>query len=759
MNIQDTSDRTIESEPHPKCPPSRLPSPRMPAWFLWVPSLTYVAVLVAVVSVLVRQSGPNDSSAQVVFGTAIGLVMFLTVIAGLTGSCWLVGIWRVTAISLVAILVVVVAESSRHLEWRECFVRAKETSYAVFIFPLAILAMAAPLLLLRTGRGWMLCTSNSVKASKPSIGLDQLLLVVTSIGAMMFMTKVPQTVWGVPTMAFWIGVLPMAGFFAGLSLMTTVPTVWYMFRYTRRPIGWVISLVQVAFAVAVVIQVTMWVAPGGPPWRLFAFTPIIASVIFIVGLFILQCSGLTLGAYATRPLPAAPTKVDTDELLADIPARSSSIKRNHLLWTGFTLLVAATSSIALAAFESSRLRVDSQMSQLAAKLRADGGDLVCEKRQPLEIVVGKSASDETVRQYSSYRSLKRLSLAGSQITDATLEQLPNWFPDLQRLDLGHTNVSFKGLQHVRKLTSLTNLGLAGTKLCIDEVNLLIKPNNIVVITPSPTFINAPVEQLDLSETNFTGDDLLLLDSVVTSLTVKNMKLDDQDMTKICQRNWTRLDISGNPVNGSGLNLQRIYSLVARNVPLTDKDTAATFAAGAITNSLDIANTQLTDNALASFPGITTVSFGDGLITDAGILSAYGTFPLQSVSLHGKQFTCECLLQLPARPMYLDLGRSGITDEVLAKLGTHWRSNLGFIQRLNLSETNVSDLGLQALNGCQVYYLNLSRTKVTAQGIIDLSMPRNNVILVDFNQFSPEELKAIRKRQNVVVGEKIPGDVE
>ena len=88
------------------------------------------------------------------------------------------------------------------------------------------------------------------------------------------------------------------------------------------------------------------------------------------------------------------------------------------------------------------------------------------------------------------------------------------------------------------------------------------------------------------------------------------------------------------------------------------------------------------------------------------------------------------------------------------MAAHWKEDHLYIHSLSLADTQITDHGLSEFSGCQINYFDLSRTRVTAKSIAELELINVQAIHVDFNQFTADELRRMRTRHKIVVGEKM-----
>ncbi len=396
-------------------------------------------------------SSDNTNLEWIVTGVFFGLAMLLTVVAGLLDRFWLAGVWRATLLGVLCIMVVfglqeIRFNSSTNLQ------SILSISVIVFVLPVALLCLASPLYAMRYFRDWRLVAKDSPDEVRPSIGTSDFLLVVTSIAAMIFMTKVPQVAWEFNAWNFWEQALIPLAFLAILSFLITVPVIWFCFRCNRPLVRWGVSILWCLGSVAVVMVLISWFEMSQVDLELIVFVPCIVTTVFISGLAVIDYSGFRLNKLCRNQELTTQT---TNAATIRCPRAN---RRTQVAWAFGTLFVAATSSIALAAYESSRNRYEVELSELAAKLRADGGDLLCVEGKPFRLTVGKSTTDESMQAFFKHSTVQQLSLAHSQITDHTLSQLARWYPNLKWLDLGYTNVTPQGLEQLETVGNLDHWG-------------------------------------------------------------------------------------------------------------------------------------------------------------------------------------------------------------------------------------------------------------------------------------------------------------
>lgn len=677
----------------------------------------------------------------VVTGIFFGQAMLLTVLAGLMDRFWLAGVWRATLLGVLCIVVVFGAQEIR-FNTSTIIESLLSISVVVFMLPVILLCLASPLYAMRYFRDWRLVAKDTPDEVRPSIGTSDFMLVVTSIAAMIFMTKVPQVAWEFNAWDFWEQALLPLIFLILLSFLITVPAIWFYFRCNRPIVRWGVSILWSLISVAAVMTLISMFDMGGESYFGTFIVAILATGVFISGLAVIDYSGFRLHKLCRGP---DPVKVSTGIATKRYPRTS---RRAQVAWVFGTLFLAATSSIALATYESSKSRFEAELSELAAQLRADGGDLLCMNGKPFRLMVGKSTTDESMQALSKYSTVQQLSLAHSQITDQTLTQLARWYPNLKSLDLGYTNVTPQGLEQLETVGNLYRLGLAGTKIDYPTLMRVFKHFDATQLPFRVTILD-----LDLSETQIAPADIAKLPKDVVRLKIENCNFDDADIAITTKsRDWAVLDISKNPITGSGIRFAGVQHLVAHDVPLQDKFFAPVSSIGC-----ELSNTQLTDAALKACASIQILKLGSGRFTDEGVRTVLGYGSVRELYLSGDQMYGTCLVPRQSQQHHMSLSKSSVNDKVLAKMAAHWKEGQIYIHSFSLADTQISDHGLRELSGCQINYLDLSRTRVTAKSIAELELINVQAIHVDFNQFTADELRLMRTRHKIVVGEKMASE--
>lgn len=277
-----------------------------------------------------------DSVDWLVNGLFFGQAMMLTVSAGLLERSWLAGVWRSTLLSFILILVFFGFQDASELI----------TISAVFFFaPIAILCVASPLLALRYFCDWRLVPKQTPSVTRRSISTSDFMLAITSVAALIFMTKVSQVAWEMGTWAFWADALIPMGYLFLLSFITTVPAVWFFFRCKKPLIRYLCSIAWSFLAVTVEMSLISKFDGTSINLGEVLLNAAVGTTVFVSGLTALDFSGFCLN----RSAKAIGSSSNSEAATIEQPNR-----RVELAWVAATLLLAATSSITLAAYEASK---------------------------------------------------------------------------------------------------------------------------------------------------------------------------------------------------------------------------------------------------------------------------------------------------------------------------------------------------------------------------------------------------------------------
>ncbi len=679
-------------------------------------------------------------------GLIFGLASWLAVVGGLWGRCWLIGVWLASLLAAMLMMVYLVSENMGQA-LSDLLINAS----GLCMIPLIVLGISLPMLALRFIWGWQFVHSANIKPLLRSpLGLEEIMLGTTTVAAVLFLTRVPQSLWELPMHVFLAQLSIANAMLVTVSLMSALP-IFVCFVQLRSPwkrglLAWWGSSVLTATVYGIFgVQMNDGNWNDAVFWIELGIVGGMTGIIFSYGLMALTWSGYQV-AKSVKRIDLQPEDAEEFE------RNTATARREHRYWVSATLAVSVLSSFTLIGVSSFRYYQDQRLAKIARQLQPSDGRIVTKDRQIVELVLGKIATDGNLEDYAQHEELRVLSLAESQVTDVGLAKLKKLFPNLAYLDLSGTKITSDGLEHLLKLPFLTSLSLAGTELEIAEINHFLRSRITQKLESKEPISSADfrLQKLDLSNIELDHVKLSQLEPAFRRLAVRNCGLTDASLSGLRGRPLEELDISGNLITGSGLAGLRVQSLIAEDVPLTD----AAFGKFVTARSFDklvLSNTHLTDAILPKLGAIHCLVLGAGQFTDAGAESMR-QLQCNHLGLQGPQFTGTCLDKLPVNSGSLDLSGSGITDENLRRLQER---EINFLGYLDLSNTKISDYGLHALEGQTIHQLNLSGTLITAIGLAKCRLEAECIIYLEFNQFSPDELRQLHEYKNIVVGERFP----
>ena len=558
------------------------------------------------------------------------------------------------------------------------------------------------------------------------------------------------------------------------SVLVVLPLTMVTFQIKNRWIRWALYCVFIfSGGVLTGLMETSFVQPGGSPYAAAFGFCVFPSLLFILGTSALKLSGYRLAKFESvarasvatsnevmpsESDPFAQTEsAESDSEVAaapDIRPKATQESVGPKLTVAFLFLLAVAGSFAIQWIETGRANADKSHRALAEQISSVGGEIRTQNHQIVQLMLPAEATDEDLIEHAGLSNLVSLVLKDSQITDHASEQFPV-FPNLRELDLSGTAITAKTLDAIQDL-EIESLKLAGTQLSVDEVlNFLsARPENL--------------HELDISDMDWTFDDLMKLSEFLPNkLGLRGYGFDDSQLQELIQAanfdyGILELDVSDNQLKGdflSGLtNIKpSIAKLVLDRNPLTDNAISVCIGkSNCRIERISFAETPLTDLVLPGLQAvyIGEIVFGDGQLTEAGLKTFFKkhTFPPRFIALNSKQFDASCLKSWTSTSLFrLDLSGSSVTDETLQDIKL-------MMTYLNLSDTEISDKSLPYLGGSNFQgVVDLSNTKVTADGLCQGALSEYEAVYVEFGQFSEKELSKISKVINIQMG--LPDETE
>lgn len=712
-----------------------------------------------------------------VFGIVSGQACLVVLFAGLLSRNWLLGFSFATLVGMLCLACLLGGQ----MFWLSAFIGGIEPSslWAVLCVPLGLIASAVPCFVLRYFWGMHLtrCVRDSPRSAR---NVEDIFLTMVVVGAALFLARVPQVAWESRVGQYWLAVASVASFIVILSLCIVLPCALIAFSKRRLRVR---LLLQAAFTVGAFYVASALAGgvfqPQVSEWWLVGLSfGVVPCAIFFVGTAVLRQYGFRLARFAPAIEPNSGAKLDLDtgksrSQMAEGPfgdsngeAVPSSTSANGKRWemrfaTACILLLAVGGSIATAFVESSRKAADKQLLTLGTQLSEGGTELAFRERKAWRLQLGPEASEEDLAKLD-LPYLQILDLSGSKVTDGIIELLPR-YSKLRHLDLSDTAITARTLNAVLdELPNLQRLSLAGTNLKPAEVADAIQ--SMLGVLRADGY--ARVRSLDLSRMPGWGfEDLKRLQLYkVQELGLGGYGLDDKQVQELLcdpdgELSVFAMDLSDNNLNGSFAECLGFPSLNEISIrltldgnPIDDVYFAkALFKArgnatpgGIQLNKLSLGDTELTDNIMVSLGGFSVAE----LVLGAGKISekAVNLKSIPKVRLNALQFTGVDLLRnlIGTNIQLLDLSYSGANKETAKQLASM------FVTSLDLSHTQIGDESLPFLINAGVS-INLSHTKVTADGLISSPLSNWEQVIVAFGQFTDEEVSRISKVINLDVG--------
>lgn len=708
----------------------------------------------------------------------LGQAGFAIAIAGLFSKRWVEGLAAATLFGATAISLVI---SGRYFQTSLISGLDPPLLWSCFALPLVLLASAIPFYVLRYfwGMHWTRIQNDPQRRGR---GLEEFLIAMAVVGSCLFLATVPQVAWELRANQYWQSIGAMVFFLATVSALTVLPTVCIVFLIQTGPyrLAAMTGMVALTSLFAALFGQGLVSPPLGPWWVNAIAIGTTPLLYLMTGLIALQISGYRLSRFRTviPQTEAGPSAnsgtgnfneertietrdpFDTSEHTQQ-SAESASTREPSRDWrsriTAATLLLlAAIGSFATSRINERRTQALVQNRDLAASLNEQGSTIEVHLRDVMRLVCGPQTTNDQLRDFLHLRELRSLDLSNTQVTDAALETI-NRFTKLRELDLSGTSITGEGLLQLQTL-DLQRLSLADTSITIEEMTKFLEARMANGIS---------IQELDLSNQGWTFDQLKSLPlKRIPSLALRGYGLTDQQLLELVTDDWVscpeHLDVRNNNLTGdflaeynkNGLNYG--VGLKLDDNPLTDQAVGASLSANPITfRDLSLSRTRLTDACLPAFAKCTieSLTLGEGQITEQG-LASNGLFIID-IHLNAAHFTGETVPKI-TQGSYpnVDLSFSGITDESLASLRTFSCSVL------DLSHTQISDESLPILGSMPfIPAIDLSHTRVTADGLMRGDLAGAQRVIVAFGQFTDAEIERISRAVNLEVGTVLLPDEE
>ncbi len=691
-------------------------------------------------------------------GCIFGQVACLIVIAGWGTRHWLYGLCAASVLGNLAYWLLITGQS-----WQYMFAFSGTGLAVTLSIPLFFLASAMPFYVLRYMVGWHL-TSHPPGQLQRHKGIGEFFTAMAVVGALLFFARASAVVAELRDNTFW-PILGSATLSMGLlSLLVVLPAAWIAWRIQPSTISIVAKLGFLAVAIVLwsIIGVRYF---GSPPLTtvdgmvsVVGFT-ILPCCVFFSGMWALRASGLELAAYAQDRRVGSRQSIESprsevaspwDNAAFDAPHPTLRVKQTgpHRLAIGIFLL-AILGSLIVQQVDRSRQDTELRYNRLGAELSKSGGRIVVSNRRVTSLKLGPSATDETLKKYAYLKDLSSLDLSDTRITDAAFATI-NDFPRLQELDLAHTNITVQALRKKLVGSHITSLNLAGTKIRAEDLIPLFKTN-----------WQLRLNALDLSYLEWTFDELKQVAPFFKAeMSLRGYGLNDEQLVELMDIvedgsgfQIFNIDLSDNQLTGSFLSdFTPQQRLVLGKNPVSDTAFSGALAKTILrTRELSLSDTDLTDASLAvikSRTSLNTLTLGNGKFTEQGLLAA-NINGISNIEFHGKSLTGESLKSRTFYMQILDLSGSGVTNASLQQLSPV------MIGSLNLSGTELTDAALPTLARRVLQNeVDLSHTKITAEGLLRGDLKNYQRVIVAAGQFSDEAVTKLRRVIKLDIGGKL-----
>lgn len=678
-----------------------------------------------------KWGGSSEAAVLWIFGGVAGKLLFCVLLAGLLSRSWLLGL-SIATVSGISTIALVIAGASTCSNVRLAGPNDSGIS-VIFLIPALMLFGASPFYLLRFWRGCFLSRGSSIAAREQS-RLEDLFIATLVVAACLLFAQLPATFWRVTAGQFWATIAMATAMFVSLCLLSVFPWSLRLFTASTKVQQAIIFFRgPLLFLVVAAVLSKVWgeaSGQGSDTW----------DTIMDYGSAILGAATvLGFGIWAllkSKFLLVWPAAVASH----DLSTGDRDTRLHNRVIACVILLFAVAAGFTQGSIQSSRRLAWHEHNALSAYAVDMGGQIALDNnRRLVSVELGTPANDDSLEQFRHLRHVTRISLAKSGVTDAGLKTIRS-FQALQDLDLSETNITSASVPTLSQLENLSQLSIARTTLTVDDVLAIIAAK--------------PLRFLDVSEMNLTEAALLKIAAKHhNSLAIRGYELDDAaiarvlaghkfDVASVEGQFWT-LDLGSNPIDGSCLNNYEtaLAELKLHDTALTDE------AFGPVAQKLNVgqlhlANTRLTNEFLASLEtakNIRALHLGTGKISEQG-LARMKRVQFEGLALNAKQFTGECFRTWKPQIRRLDMSRSGLIDNNVKHLHGLARCII-----VDLSDTNITDASLPELAKLNaIFWLNLSGTSITAEGLARSELHRIQHVRVAFGQFTDLEIQRIRK---------------
>lgn len=574
---------------------------------------------------------------------------------------------------------------------------------ALFWLPGWLLAAATPMLLCRQSLGWQIAGRKASLGPRSPFQLGYLFSYMALLAAALVLWRAPQVIMEEKD-DYWPPILISAAVMFGVGLLV-LPLATKLAFGLRSRLAALGGLFGVALALAILLfGIMQCFQTWNTPWseRLEAVPFLLSYLIPLFCIFYFSLGWLVWCGYGLHKTHRP--------LATDKPTEPAVSKWQVRLRIAAAVAVAVVTSAALSRLEQWRRVKDAELGELSSIAQQLGGNVHISERTVVGLTLGSMGTDNDLLRFWSCDQITYIHLFASQITDVGLAHLRR-FPKLVYLTANQTAITDQGLQH-----------LSGV----------------------------PLTTLQVDDTAITGPGLAHLNQALVDFHASGAPVADEGLVHLAKLpNLKSLDLSDTNVSFGVPELQGFPTLdvlILNGTPVDDRG-VTTLARIPNLEVLHLGRTQITDaglSELARCEDLSTLEIADTAVTNDGVAhlkdSQLVLLDLSGTAVTGTAFENWGPGRVGMSLGTLRLDRTPITDAQLSIL-----QQLSPLRVLSLADTAITDQGLVHLGGMSIEQLNLSRTKVTALGLLSNGLTGVTSLSVSPDQFPPAQMTQLEGR--------------
>ena len=641
------------------------------------------------------------------------------ILGGTVGRSWIFSFLQATALGVISVLLLYfVAVSGNDVPMAEL------TILACGVTPILLFCGCMPFLVLRCFFGSHLSRETTNFAEPYSLRIEDFFLAMTVVAGLLAIAFpafafVTEDNGGELTTLLLIVALSTVA-----STVAVVPVSLLYFRAsTRRSRTGVLILFATlglfaygAFMLGYQLwnRADIWLAFQGSRANVLYLTT--SMIVFSLGLIVLHWSGFRWRTFPKVNELIEP--VDSPEHSQSAVRPSSHRTSNRIAAAGIVLASIAL-TFAISYLKQERFRLAEKLMSLNSAFLVDGGYVLHLGHKPFALQVPPTTLNSDL-DLSLFNGLRRISLAGTQLTEPTLSSIGK-IDSLVEIDFSKTGIADSAVKYLSRKRYIEKLSLAGTQFTVTGINAVMAGN--IILT------------LDIGDLNLDDEALNQLQmKYISGLILRGNPVTDKSLVHLTT--LTYLDLSRTQCDGAELDqLTSVASLILDETSVDDSAIAKLLASNSGLTRLSLRKTRVTDatlTTLAQYAPLMELELGDGEITADGLVAA-AFAPTDRLALNARKFTGNVFDAWKPTIRRLDMSRSGVSDSDVQHLGNVWN-----LQELSLAHCNVSDASLTQHAALNLTKIDLTGTKVTAAMVAKI-FPKKTLVYIGATQCSPEEI--------------------